>query len=128
MSDFEGSLLEEYMEDCVIIDRRTVPDGYGGFTNVWAEGAPIKAAITKDNSISAEIAAAEDVKTIYKITTTRNINLQFHQIVKRVSDGKIFRCTTDGDDAKTPSSASIDMRQVTAEEWVLTDEQGTSNS
>lgn len=121
-------LLKEYMEDCVLVDRVTIPDGYGGYDNVWKEGAPIKAAITTGNSLAAEIAEAEGVKAIYKITTEKNINLQFHQIIKRLSDGKYFRCTTDGDDVKTPDSASIDMRQVTAEEWVLTDEQGTSNS
>jgi hypothetical protein len=37
----------------------------------------------------------------------------------RNSDGKIFRITSDGDDNHTPKSATLDMRQVSAEEWSL---------
>jgi hypothetical protein len=39
-------------------------------------------------------------------------------VFRRESDGKIFRVTSDGDDKKTPPSAGLDMRQVTAEEFV----------
>ncbi len=123
------SLLEEYMEDCTMIDKIHVEDGYGGFINKWVPGAKFKAAIVKETSDNAKIAEAEGTKGIYTVTTTKNVNLQFHEVFQRDSDKKIFRCTTDGDDVKTPDSATLDMRQVNAEEWVLTnDEQRTSNS
>ena len=54
------SLLDEYMENCIMIDKRTVPDGYGGYATEWVEGAPFKSAIVIDSSIEAkraEIAA-----------------------------------------------------------------------
>ena len=41
---------------------------------------------------------------------------------KRLSDGKIFRVTSDGDDKYTPSSANLNMRQVSCEEWELTND------
>jgi hypothetical protein len=47
------------------------------------------------------------------------MNLQYHDIFRRVEDGKIFRVTSDGDDKKTPESATLNMREVTAEEWSL---------
>jgi hypothetical protein len=67
--------------------------------------------------MQARIAEAQGVKSLYTITTTKNVNLQFHDVFKRVSDNKIFRVTSDGDDNKTPASASLNMRQVTAEEF-----------
>jgi hypothetical protein len=43
--------------------------------------------------------------------------LQYHDVFRRLSDGKIFRVTSDGDDKFTPDTATLNMRQVTAEEW-----------
>lgn len=110
------SLLDESMKECYIMDRTTIPDGYGGYKTEWKQGAPIKAAIVYDTSMQARIADAQGVTSLYTITTRKNINLQYHDIIKRVEDGKIFRITSDGDDNHTPTSASLNMRQVTAEE------------
>lgn len=114
------SLLSEAMESCVLQDKLTTPDGYGGFYNRWQDGASFRAAIVLDSSMQARVAAVQGVTALYTITTARNVNLQYHDVVKRVSDGKVFRVTSDGDDKKTPMSAGLDMRQVTAEEWRLT--------
>lgn len=113
------SLLDEQMENCIMMDKQTVPDGYGGYTTVWKEGAEFKAAIILDTSTVAKIASKQGVTGLYTITTRKNINLQFHDVLKRVRDDKIFRVTSDGDDKRTPASASLDMRQVSAEEFVL---------
>lgn len=113
------SLLDEYMENCIMIDKRTVPDGYGGYTTEWVEGAPFKSAIVIDSSIEAKRAEKEGVTGIYTVTTSKALNLQYHDVFKRLSDGKIFRVTSDGDDKKTPTSATLDMRQVSAEEFEL---------
>lgn len=114
------SLLDEAMEDFVMMDKATAGDGYGGVTRVWTEGANIKAAATFDMSTEARIGAAQGVTNFYTITTPRSVNLQYYEVVKRLSDGKIFRVTSDGDDKKTPKSAGIDIRLVSAEEWKLT--------
>lgn len=110
------SLLDESMEECIIMDKTTVPDGYGGFTNEWREGAPISAAVVLDNSIEARVADKQGVTALYTVTTRKSINLQYHDIFKRKRDGKLFRVTSDGDDNATPASARLDMRQVSAEE------------
>ena len=113
------SLLQEAMEPCVRMDKTTTDDGYGGETTVWAEGATFDAAIVFDSSIEARVAQAQGVTSRYTITTTKDRMLEYHDVFKRLSDGKIFRVTSDGDDKYTPASAGLNMRQVTAEEWRL---------
>ena len=113
------SLIDDFTSKCVIIDKMSQPDGYGGFDVQYVEGAEFNAAITYDSSMQAKIAESQGVKGIYTITTKRNINLQYHDIIKRLSDNKIFRVTSDGDDKLTPQSSTLDMRQVSAEEWKL---------
>lgn len=115
------SLLLEAMENCIMLDKRTTADTYGGYITSWVEGAAFPAAIVLNNSIEARVAEQQGVTALYTITTKKAMNLQYHDVFKRVSDGKIFRVTSDGDDDKTPNSAGLDMRQVSAEEWRLTD-------
>lgn len=110
------SLLQEALEECVLIDKTTQADGYGGVVTSWVEGAPFTAAITFDTSIEARVAEKQGVTSRYTVTTSKALVLQYHDVFKRKRDGKIFRVTSDGDDKFTPASSSLDMRQVTAEE------------
>lgn len=113
------SLLSYAMENFIIIDKLTTNDGRGGMVTSWVDGASIKAAIVLNDSIEARRAEAQGVTGIYTITTNRLINLQYHDILRRERDGKVFRVTSDGDDKYTPASAGLNMRQVSAEEWIL---------
>ena len=113
------SLLSEAMDNCIMLDKRTESDGYGGYRTVWSNGVRFKAAIVFDTSIQARVADKQGVSSLYTVTTPRALTLQYHDVFRRERDGKIFRVTSDGDDKYTPASASLDMRQVTAEEWIL---------
>ena len=116
------SLLSDAMEKCVIMDRITTSDGLGGYDTTWNEGAEIECAIVFDNSIEARAADKLGVTSLYTVTTAKGLVLNYHDVFKRLRDGKIFRVTSDGDDKATPASASLNMRQVTAEEWRLNNE------
>lgn len=116
------SLLNEAMEDCTILNKTIENDGYGGYITSWKKGATFKAAIVLDSSMQARIAEKQGVTALYTITTDKALNLQFHDVIQRDSDGKVFRVTSDGDDKHTPDSATLNMRQVSAEEWILNDQ------
>lgn len=113
------SLLDDMMEQFHIMDKTTAPDGYGGVVTKWSEGAAFQGVATFDTSMQARIGDVQGVKSRYTLTTARTVVLQFHDVVKRDRDGKVLRITSDGDDKYTPDSASLDMRQATAEEWVI---------
>lgn len=105
-----------------MIDKRTVADGYGGYVTEWVDGAEFQGAITLDTSIEARVGEKQGVTALYTVTTSKAINLQYHDVFRRLSDGKIFRVTSDGDDKHTPKSANLNMRQVNAEEFILPNE------
>lgn len=112
------SLLSQAMEDVVLLEKKRVPDGEGGFLTEWTEGAQFKAAITFDSSMEARTAEKQGVTSLYTVTVPINAKLEYHDVIKRKRDGKIFRITSDGDDKVTPGSASFQFAQVTAEEWI----------
>lgn len=113
------SLLEYSMTKCVLLDKTTAPDGRGGYVPTWTDGAEFFAAITLDTSIEARTAEAQGVKNLYTVTTKKAMNLQYHDVFRRTEDNKLFRVTSDGDDKKTPPTAGLNMRQVSAEEYTL---------
>lgn len=117
------SLYTDMLEPCVMLDRTTVSDGYGGYVTNWVEGAEFDAACVYDTSIQARVADKQGVTSLYTVHTRKSINLQYHMVFRRKSDGKIFRVTSDGDDKHDPKRSTIDMRIVTAEEWELPNEQ-----
>ncbi len=113
------SLLSDAMTECVMLDKRTRADGYGGYITEWVDGASFSAAIVLDTSMQARIGEKQGVTALYTVTTGKALNFQYHDVFRRLEDGKVFRVTSDGDDKKTPPSATLNMRQVSAEEFSL---------
>lgn len=121
------SLIDAFSEAFVMLVQADTDDNYGGFGSTFTEGDEFQAASVLDSSVQAKTAAVQGVTALYTITTSRSVNLKFHDVIKRKSDGKIFRITSDGDDKKTPATTLLDMRHVSAEEWELPGEEVTEN-
>lgn len=121
------SLYEEMMTPCVRMERKGSDDGEGGAETEWIEGERIDAAIVRDTSTAAKVAEKEGVTSVYTITTKRNVLLGFHDVIKRLSDGRIFRVTSDIGDKVSPRMSLIDISQVTAEKWEVTNDKGSSS-
>lgn len=114
------SLIEDWKEPCVLIEKTRVPDGEGGFITTWKDGTEFMAAISLVNSTQAVIAERQGMSRIYTVTTGKNALLDFHDVFRRVQDGQVFRVTSDGKDVQTPSKSAITpFSQVTAEEFTL---------
>ena len=114
------SLLTSAMEDVVLMEKKREPDGEGGFLPAaWVDGASFKAAITFNSSMEARAAEKQGVTSRYTITAPLNAKLEYHDVIRRLRDGKVFRIKSDGDDVHTPKSATFQFLQVEAEEWEL---------
>lgn len=114
------SLLDNAYEDFTVINKSIVDDGYGGTTTVWTDGATVKGAIVFDSSAQMKVAQAMGVTSAYTLTVKKDVALDYHTVIRRESDKKIFRLTSNSDDRKTPEEAALNMRQYSAEEWDLT--------
>ena len=113
------SLITEAMTTCTVLDKRTVPDGQGGYVTQWVDGAAFQAAIVKDSSMQARMAEKDGVTEVYTVTVNKGLPLDFHDVFRRESDGAIFRVTSNITDSETPARATFQIGQVTAERWVL---------
>lgn len=112
-------LIDNFMENCRILNKITERDEDGGTVTIWKEGPEIQAAIVLDNSTLAKIAEAQGVQSLYTITTSPDVILAFPDVIRRESDQATFQITS-GRDKVAPAVSSIQIRQYTAKKWELT--------
>ena len=112
-------LFRNFMELCVHMDKRTVDDGQGGYETEYMDGAEFMAAVIKEKTLAARVAEKQGVTEVYTVTMDPNVQLDFHDVFRRVSDGATFRVTSNAKDSQTPSVASFAFTQVSAERWTL---------
>lgn len=114
------SLIDCMKSPCVFVEKKHTPDGSGGFHTEWVEGKRFDAAIVRDTSTEARIAEAAGTVETYTVTVSRSVHLEYHAVIKRLSDGKTFRITSDNAEKKTPVCTALDIAQSSAEAWRLT--------
>ena len=110
-------LIDEMMDRCILMNKTRISDGEGGMITTWTDGNEIDVAIVQNQSMQSQIAQRDGVTSIYTLTTHQNIKLDYHDVIKRKSDGRIYRVTSEA----SSSPASLDMNQCTAEKWELTE-------
>ena len=107
--------LRDFFVDMCMMDKRTTPDGVGGFIPHFVEGAHFRAGISTKQSTEAMIAYQQGLKTVYVIAFEPVVDLKHGDRVKCLKDGRMFRVTSDAHDMVTPRMAQLKMSQVTAE-------------
>lgn len=113
-------LLDAMKDACVMMDKTTVGDGMGGFTTQWVEGATFDAVIRKDSAPEQVVAQQQGVNEMFTVIVERTVPLEYHDVFKRLSDGAIFRLTSNTKDATAPAMSTARIAKATAERWALT--------
>ena len=106
-------------EDFVLLTRDVVPDNMGGWFETWLESAAFKCLMSFHNSVEAITAAQQGVTSVFTGTIDKAFPLQYRDVIKRVSDGEIFRVTSHPDDDKVPAIATAQIKEFSAEKFVL---------
>ena len=113
------TLIEGMMESCVMMDKTSAPDGMGGFTYKWVDGAEFSATFIKASSPEITLAEMQGASEQYTVVTYSNVTLDYHDVFKRTSDNAVFRVTGFNRDAEAPEVSSIQISKVTAERWTI---------
>lgn len=100
------------------INESTVDDGYGGYKTAYTVGAAFDAVLVLNDSIQAQRAEQDGVKGVYTLTADKSVPLAWHKIFRRKDNGSVYRVTSK-DEHATPSTTPMNLREVKAEEYVL---------
>ena len=103
------------------INEMIIDDGYGGYTEGYKVGAEFEAVIVLDDSVQAQRAEKDGLKGVYTLTTDTTVPLKWHKILRRQKDNAIYRVTSK-DEHATPSTTTLNLREVKVEEYTLSGE------
>lgn len=106
-------LWQDFIGQCVRLEKTSTPDGQGGKTTSWKPSKPFEAAIVRDSATVSTVAERADPSASFTITT--QTPLAFHDVIRRESDGLVVRVTSE--EVRTPERASFAFVQYEAERW-----------
>lgn len=111
-----------------IMDKSTQKDGYGGYIDVYTVGEKFDAVLTLNDSINAQVAMAQGVTGVYKLTYDKSLRLPWHTVFCEDSDrSKVYRVTSK-DEKSTPGKSNMNLRTVNCEEWEIPDDEQSAGS
>lgn len=114
-------LIEDFCEGFTELVPVPTSDGEGGTVTTWMEGDKFLGAAVKGRipeMIAAERAGEAPEYTL-TISAKTPIKLAYHDVVKRDSDGIVFRMTSSTKDSRPPKCATFNFLQVRCELWQL---------
>lgn len=115
------SLLIDFAIPCVLMEKKRVPDGAGGWLPTeWTEGAEFENYQYLDTSMEARRAQQEGVKSLYSALVKADVPLQYGDAFKDKNTGLTYRVTSNPDEKEAPKSATFDLKYFTVERWALT--------
>ena len=113
------SLLNDFARSCVLMEKTRVPDGEGGYTVDWTEGATFKNYQALDTSMEARRAEKEGVTSVYSALVDKDVPIEYGYYFKEKESGTVYRVTSNPDEKQAPKSASLTLKFFTAERTVL---------
>lgn len=122
------SLMDSFRYPCVMLVHTSKPDGAGGQRKTWGEGETFDPAIVEKTQTEPENGEKKQAKAFYEIYVPRTMQIKYHDVFRRLSDGRVFRVTSNPDDKRTPLCATFSFAVVTAEEWRVPDDENGNDS
>lgn len=106
------SLLDDFARDCTLLDKTRQPDGEGGYTIAWTDGATFKNYFTLDTSMQARAAEKQGVTSVYSALVDKDVPIEYGDFYRDNSTGTTYRVTSDPEEKKAPESASAGLRRL----------------
>lgn len=114
------SLLDDFARTCVLMEKKRVPDGAGGYMVQWEEGAEFTNYQALDTSMEARIAEKEGVTSLYSALVDKDFPIEYNDVFKDTETGQTYRVTSNPEEKVAPRSSTLPLKYFTAERWALT--------
>lgn len=109
------SLLDDFARTCVVLEKKRVPDGAGGYLVEWTAGAEFANYQALDTSMEARRAEKEGVTSVYSALVPSDFPIEYNDYFRDKLSGQTYRVTSNPEEKKAPKSASFDLKFFTAE-------------
>lgn len=115
------SLLDDFARPCVLLEKTRKPDGEGGYTVEWTDGAEFQNYQALDTSMEARIAEQQGVTSVYSALVDKAVPIEYNDYFRDNTTGATFRVTSNPEERQAPKSAGSiisKLKYFTAEKKV----------
>ena len=109
------SLLNDFARQCVLMEKTRVPDGEGGYTLDWTEGATFQNYQALDTSMEARRAEKEGVTSVYSALVDKALPIEYGDFFKDTETGLTYRVTSNPSEKESPKYSTFSLKYFTAE-------------
>ena len=114
------SLLDDFARTCILLEKKRVPDGAGGYIVEGTEGAEFTTYQALDTSMEARRAEKEGVTSLYSALVDKAVPIEYNDVFKDTETGQTYRVTSNPEEKVAPRSSTLPLKYFTAERWALT--------
>ena len=111
-------MLDNYLEDFILLEHTSCPDGMGGFTHTYEESIAFQGGITAAPARRTTLADQPFDLSSPVLVHEWGVTLMPDDIVRRVTDGVYYRVVGRSSDMRTPACAGFAFAQVPVERLV----------
>jgi len=109
------SLLEDFGHSCVLLEKKRIPDGAGGWEVSWTEGAEFENYQAMATSMEARRAEQEGVTSLYSALVKKDLPIEYGDYFRDLETGFTYRVTSNPSEKEAPKSSTFDLKFFTAE-------------
>ena len=113
------SLLDDFARPCVLLEKTRKPDGEGGYTVEWADGAVFTNYQALDTSMEARRAEKEGVTSLYSVLVDKAVPIEYNDYFRDETTGETYRVTSNPEEKMAPRSSTMPLKYFTAERRAL---------
>ena len=113
------TLLDEMKVACVRLIAEETPDGLGGRTVTWREGAAFEVALVPKRAGEGAEAQKRVSAARYVALTDPASALSYGDVFRRVADGATFRVAAACPEARTSETSCLDCAWAECERWEM---------
>jgi hypothetical protein len=109
------SLLDDFARPCVLLEKTRQPDGEGGYTVEWTDGAGFQNYQALDTTMEARIAEKQGVTSVYSALVDKAVPIEYNDYFRDTSTGQTYRVTSNPSEKEAPKSATFSLKFFTSE-------------
>lgn len=106
------SLLDDFSHTCVLIEKKRVGDGAGGYITEWVDGADFLNYQSLDTSMEARRAEKEGVTSVYSALVNQDVPIEYGDYFRDAETGLTYRVTSNPEEKAAPKSAGPAIRAL----------------
>lgn len=111
--------LRDMYEKLVVVEKRTIPDGLGGYEVAYVEGAEFMGSITLDSSIEAKVAEQNGMKSVFTLVVDSSLPIERNDTLKRKSTNEYFRLTSNPNDTLVKTQMDGELKSASIERFEI---------